>query len=143
MVKKTPNGPCMFVDGVERDEGEHSAVCIVKSDYGTVNGWVSYENVFNDHVYVNAWVYVQRCQAIDNHPENCTTIAANSKGDWTSYDGTWLLETSKKEAQYGWIYRACASLNVDETYFEYVNVCSPFVTGNPDARISYILPLPV
>jgi hypothetical protein len=130
-LKKTKQGPCLLLT----NGPEHSRLCLYKIG-DDVAGYVNYNDTLERTVYVNAWLYVQRCQAIDNRPENCTTIAAVSKGAWTSGGTYFGLRTPDRPAQFGWIYRACASLNTDETSFSYVNECSPWVTGNPEeARI--------
>jgi hypothetical protein len=119
------------------DAGERGEVCIVQ-DYPEGSRWglVRYTNVHGDNYYVTATVYVQRCQAINNTPQNCSTIAANSGEGYTSY-GVFSVRTSAKDAQYGWIYRACASLDAywpshaNDTDSKFVNRCSPFMVGDP------------
>jgi hypothetical protein len=116
------------------DAGERGEVCIVQdTPEGSRWGLVRYSNFHGGDYYVDATVYVQRCQV---GPKNCSTIAANSGQGYTAY-GVFAVRTSAKDASYGWIYRACASLDAywpshaDVTDSRFVNACSPWMGGDP------------
>jgi hypothetical protein len=141
MHKVTPSGSTCS-EWTDSATGEESFICIAKdASTRTVQGLVIYNDPSGAQRTVTATLYVQQCQAVNNTPTNCSTIAANSKTASTVND-EYDVETSQKPAQFGWIYRTCASLSVNTTQFSYVNSCGPWVTGNFDQNTYQDLLLP-
>jgi hypothetical protein len=141
MRKTTPPGPCSYWN--DSTTGETASICIFKNvNDQTVNGYLYYGHAHNERRSVTGTLYVQECQAINNTAQNCSTIAANGKTADTNTANDWQVATSRKHASYGWIYRTCASLSVEQTEFEFINSCGPFVTGNFDQNIYQDLLVP-
>lgn len=104
---------------------ESSMICIHTDGAHGRYGSIRYQVLSSTgRYYANATVYVQRCQTRER---NCTTVAANMKGAWTDENGSFVVRTSAKPESYGWIYRACGSLKIDETETEWVDQCSDFM----------------
>jgi hypothetical protein len=140
-LKKERVGDCMVMSSSH----QRSKVCIHKytsNGKAYIFGWVDYADAFGHREYINAHLWLHRCQTNMN---NCTMQKETYKGDWTDGYGRFEADTDTIAASFGWVYQTCADLDTDAVaateQFEYHNVCSPWETGNPDsAYVQTVIP---